>query len=167
MEHVAIDDIDSEPYDDLHADRRSLTDPLGADGVAITRYVLEPGERFSGSVHAHMDQEEVFVVLEGEATFETWTGEGDTNIEVTVGENEVVRFPPGEFQSGRNAGDDRVVALALGAPRKTEDIRIARIPVLDDRNVACPDCECDHMRISSADDAEFECPACAATLDLE
>ena len=178
MRHLAIDDVGSDPYDeDLHTDRRPLADPLGTDHLAITRYVLEPGERFSGSVHAHTDQEEVFVVLEGEATFEgggvvgAEGGHGDEAIEriddVTVAEGEVVRFAPGEFQSGRNAGDERVVALALGAPRDSEDVRITRIPVLDDRNVACPDCECDHMRISRTDEADFECPDCEATLVLE
>ncbi|SDK79141.1 cupin domain-containing protein [Natronorubrum texcoconense] len=171
MNRVAIGDLEPKPYDDeLHGDRRPLTEPLGTDHVAITRYVLEPGERFSGSVHAHFDQEEVFVVLEGEATFEVIPNTGDRGIEptdITVAENEVIRFAPGEFQSGRNDGEDRVVALALGAPRDTEDIRIARIPVLEDRDVSCPDCEADHMRISSDEDADFECPDCEATLSLE
>jgi len=119
MEHVSVDDIDPESYDgDLHTDRYQLSDPLGAEHVAITRYVLEPGERFSGSIYAHFDQEEMFVVL------------------------------------------------ALGAPRDTEDIHISRIPVLDDRDIACPDCECEHMRISRTE-ADFECPDCGATLILE
>ena len=171
MNRVAIDDLELRPYDEeLHADRRPLSDPLGADHVAITRYVLEPGERFSGSVHAHFDQEEVFVVLEGEATFEVIPNTGDRDIEptdITVAENEVIRFASGEFQSGRNDGEERVVVLALGAPRDTEDIRIARIPVLDDRDVSCPDCETDHMRISSDEDADFECPDCKAMLSLD
>ncbi|WP_440770887.1 cupin domain-containing protein [Natronorubrum sp. DTA28] len=170
MNRVAIDDLEPRPHDEeLHADRRPLSEPLGTDHVAITRYVLESGERFSGSVHAHFDQEEVFVVLEGEATFEAYPNDDRDGkpTEITVTENEVIRFAPGEFQTGRNDGERRVVALALGAPRDTEDIRIARIPVLDDRNVSCPDCEADHMRISSSDEAEFECPNCAATLNLD
>ncbi|ADB62262.1 Cupin 2 conserved barrel domain protein [Haloterrigena turkmenica DSM 5511] len=172
MRRIAIDDVDSDPDDEaLHADRRALADPLGTDHLAITRYVLEPGERFSGSVHAHTDQEEVFVVLEGEATFELGAAVGDEATErvdeVTVAEGEVVRFAPGEFQSGRNAGDDRVVALALGAPRDSKDVRIARIPGLDDGNIACPDCDCDHMRLSRTDETDFECPDCEATLVLE
>ena len=170
MNRVAIGDLEPKPYDDeLHADRRPLSDPLGTDHVAITRYVLEPGERFSGSVHAHFDQEEVFVVLEGEATFEAYPNDerGGDPIEITVTEGEVIRFSPGEFQSGRNDSKERVIALALGAPRDTEDIRISRIPALDGRDVSCPDCECDHMRISMAEDAEFECPNCEATLNLD
>ena len=172
MEHVAIDEIDPAPNDpNLHTDRRDLAAALDTDGVAIARYVLEAGERFSGSVHAHMDQEEVFVVLEGEATFEVRADEGDERDErtdeVTVDTDEVIRFAPGEFQSGYNAGDDRVVALALGVPKESEDVRIARIPVLEDRDISCPDCEFDHMRISRIDGVDFECPDCGATLVLE
>ena len=161
MRKVSIDDVSPEPADEYHSDRRALSDPLNTTDVAITRYVLEPGERFSGSVHAHMDQEEVFVVLEGEATFET---EAD---EVVVRENEVIRFGPGEFQTGANDGDGPVVALALGAPRETEDVRISRISVLDDRDVTCPDCGHDHMRIPTGDEPGLVCPACGATLVVD
>ena len=52
-------------------DRRALTDPLGATDVAINRYRLEPGRRLAG-LHVHPNQEEVFVVTEGELTFETF-----------------------------------------------------------------------------------------------
>ncbi|GAB7018845.1 cupin domain-containing protein [Halostagnicola bangensis] len=70
MERVSIDEVKPTPDDDCHSDRRALADPLGTTDVAITRYVLEPRERVSGSVHTHMDQEEVFLVLEGTVTFE-------------------------------------------------------------------------------------------------
>lgn len=54
MEHVDIDDVDPNPHDAaLHADRRPIAGALTLDGAALTRYVLEPGERFSGSIHAH------------------------------------------------------------------------------------------------------------------
>ncbi|APX98029.1 cupin domain-containing protein [Natronorubrum daqingense] len=171
MEHVTIDEVESDPLDEkIHTDRRALGEALGADHLAITRYVLEPGDRFSGSIHAHFDQEEVFVVLEGVATFETLPADADETVsptEVTVHENETIRFAPGEFQSGHNDGDERVVALALGAPRGTEDIRISRISAFGDRDVSCPECETNHMRISRNDSADFECPSCAATLELE
>ncbi|WP_049927583.1 cupin domain-containing protein [Halopiger goleimassiliensis] len=180
MEHVAFDAVDPQPYDgDWQTDRRPLTESLGAEHVAITRYVLDPGERLSGSVHAHADQEEIFVVLAGEATFEVeapdeTASESDADEasdggleEIRVAADEAIRFAPGEFQSGRNDGGDPVVALALGAPRDSDDVRISRIPVLEDRDVSCPDCECDHMRVGSDVDAEFVCPACGATMDLE
>ncbi|WP_254769358.1 cupin domain-containing protein [Salinilacihabitans rarus] len=167
MRKVSISDVDPDPYDDdLHADRRALTGPLNAADLAIVRYALDPGERFSGSLHAHADQEEVFVVLEGEATFETRASDEDETREVVVGENEAIRFAPGEFQTGRNDGDGRVVALALGAPRDSEDVRIARIPALDGRDVSCPDCGREAMRLSRGD-ADFVCPDCGGTLDVE
>ncbi|ELY94112.1 hypothetical protein [Natrialba taiwanensis] len=175
MEHVSIDDIDPRSTD-YHSDRRELAAPLGTEHLAITRYVLDPGERFSGSVHAHTDQEEVFVVLAGEATFEIELGHAagveSENVtsderELVVGEFEAVRFAPGEFQSGRNDSDDRVVAIALGAPRDSEDVRVTRIPVLEDRNVTCPDCDHDHLRIGDDDEAELVCPACGAPVELE
>lgn len=175
MRKVAIDDVDPAPTDtDLSRDRRDLTDPLDAANVAVSRYVLDPGERFSGSLHAHADQEEVFLVLEGTATFETAAGDdaagepdgNTTDVEVAAGE--AIRFAPGEFQVGRNAGDEPVVAFALGAPRDSEDVRISRIPVLDDRDVSCPECGRGDMRIAREDDpdADFVCPDCGGTLDV-
>jgi len=158
MQKASIDDIEPAPYDeDLHTDRRDLTEPLEAANLAIVRYVLAPGERFSGSVHTHMDQEEIFVILAGEAAFETRLGE------VTVEAGEAIRFAPGEFQSGHNAGDSELVALALGAPRDSEDVRVARIPVLDE-DVTCPDCGHDHMRL---DAKGLVCPECGATTTVE
>ena len=72
MEKATLDDVEPMPYDtDLHSDRRDLTDPLSLANVAIVQYALAPGERLSGAVHTHMDQEEIFVVLDGEITFET------------------------------------------------------------------------------------------------
>ncbi|OIB58364.1 cupin [Natrialba sp. SSL1] len=192
MEHISIDDIESAPYDDLHTGRRDLATALGTDHLAITHYVLESGERFSGSVHAHMDQEEVFVVLEGEVTFEVArvggeqdeqneqngldehdkydrqdVKDGQNGRELTVAEREAIRFAPGEFQSGRNDGDERVVALALGAPRDSDDVRITRIPVLDDRDVSCPDCDHDHLRIGREAEAELVCPECGTGVEIE
>jgi len=156
MERVSIDDVDPSATDDhRNHDRRVLTGTLGTSDVAVVHYALDPGERFSGSVHAHMDQEEVFVILEGEATFETEGGE------VVVGENEAIRFGPGEFQTGWNDTDGRVEALALGAPRDTEDVRLSRI--VGDGDVSCPECGHDHMQVDpSAEDSELVCPECGA-----
>lgn len=158
MQRVSIDDVTPEPHDErLHTDRRDLTPPLNTSDVAVVHYALAPGERFSGSVHAHMDQEEVFIVLSGEVTFETRSGG------VSVAAGEAIRFAPGEFQSGHNAGDSEAVALALGAPRDTDDVRIDRIPMLD-KDVSCPDCDHDHMR---AADGRLVCPECGTTTTVE
>ena len=112
MERVTIAALDPAPE---RATRRELSAPLGAEDVAVNHYVVDPGEVFSGSLHAHADQEEVFVVLEGTATFELEDGS------VEVGPREAVRFDRGEYQRGYNAGDERVVALALGAPAAKHD----------------------------------------------
>jgi len=107
---------------------RSLTKALGAEDVAINYYELDPGESFAFGYHRHEGQEEVFCVLEGEATFETGeprSGSGSTSgetasedDETTVGAGEAVRFGPGEWQQGWNRGNERVKALAPGPHRR-------------------------------------------------
>jgi len=150
MEKVSIGDIEANAFGS-DIDRRGLSDPLGMTDFALNRYRLDPGERFSGGMHAHMDQEEVFVILEGEATFETMDGE------VTVGEAEVIRFAPGEFQSGKNDSDGEVVAFAMGAPRDSEDVRLPQ---------NCPECGHDNVRAIPGDDGfDLQCPDCGAELD--
>ena len=64
MEKVSIGDVEANAFGS-DIDRRGLSDPLGTTDLALNRYRLDPGERFSGGMHAHMDQEEVFVILEG------------------------------------------------------------------------------------------------------
>lgn len=89
---------------------RNLTNPLGLTDLAINYYELEPGDSFAYAYHSHEVQEEVFYIQSGTATFETEVGD------VTVEAGEIVRFGRGEFQRGWNRGDERVVALAMGAP---------------------------------------------------
>ena len=110
MDHVSFDSVDPSPH---RASRRDLSDPLGTTAVAVVRFDVDPGEGFSGALHAHAAQEEVFVVLEGTATFQLEDGTA------TVGPDEAVRFAPGEFQRGYNAAEGPVRALVLGAPRVT------------------------------------------------
>jgi mannose-6-phosphate isomerase-like protein (cupin superfamily) len=160
MQHVAVDDIEPRGPGGGDVDRRGLAGPLGASNLALNRYVLDPGESFSGGMHAHLDQEEVFYVLEGTATFEHVdepTGEPDT-VEVSAGE--VVRFAPGEYQVGRNESDERVVALALGAPKETTEGRVPR---------PCPDCgDSDVLAVVMGDEGMLlECPDCGATVQPE
>ena len=157
MEYISIDDVEASVAES-GIDQRKLADPLNTSGIAINRYVLEPGERFAESLHAHMGQEELFIVLEGEATFELRDGE------VTVGENEAIRFAPGEFQSGKNNSGEAVVAFALGTPHGSEDVRIARIPGIGE--IVCPECGRDDMRIP-AEGTDLVCPDCGAELAVE
>lgn len=108
MEKVRIDEVTNavQPA----AVMRHLTEPLGLTDVAINYYELEPGDSFAFAYHNHEVQEEVFFVQAGTATFETEDGP------LTVEAGEIVRFDRGEFQRGWNRGDERVVAIALGAP---------------------------------------------------
>lgn len=96
----------------VNSARRPVSDVLGTEGVAVVHYELDPGESFSGGLHTHHDQEEIFVILEGEATFTV----GLDRDELTVEAGEAVRFAPGEFQFGRNQSDDRVVGIIIAAP---------------------------------------------------
>jgi mannose-6-phosphate isomerase-like protein (cupin superfamily) len=128
MERAAVDEIREEPHPmGVNSDRRLVSDALAAEDVAIVRFDLAPGEQFSGGLHTHHDQEELFYVLAGTATFDVGPepdedhaeghadGRPDTET-VTVEAGEVVRFPPGQFQCGRNRSDGRVVGLAVAAP---------------------------------------------------
>jgi uncharacterized cupin superfamily protein len=159
MKRRSLDDVDPQQFGD-DSTRRGLTEPLGTTDVAINHYRIPPGDALPSGLHAHADQEEVFVVLAGTAAFETLDGE------VTVSRGEAIRFGPGEFQSGRNAvesgadrnaGDDELVVLAVGAPRETEDVRVP---------LSCPDCGHDDLRIDAgADGVALLCPACGVAHD--
>jgi mannose-6-phosphate isomerase-like protein (cupin superfamily) len=108
MEKIRVEDVDSviQPATVM----RPLTEPLGTTDIAINYYELEPGDSFAYAYHVHEIQEEVFYILAGTATFEIEGGS------ISVETGEVIRFPPGEYQRGTNEGDERVIALALGAP---------------------------------------------------
>ena len=150
MERVAIDEVPPTSFETV-LDRRGLSDPLGTTDVALNRYRLAPTQRLSTGLHAHADQEEVFVVVEGELAFETEAGE------VVVHEGEAVRFAPGEFQSGKNDSDDDVVLFAVGAPRETTDIRVPK---------ECPECGHGEMRVVAGEDGDsLECPNCDCLLE--
>ncbi|MFD1562525.1 cupin domain-containing protein [Haloarchaeobius amylolyticus] len=152
MEKASIDDVEPNAFG-RDIDCRGLSEPLGTTDFSINYFCLEPGEGFSNTMHTHMDQEEVFVVVEGEATFTTMDDE------VVVGEGEAIRFAPGEYQTGTNETDDPVVAYAMGAPRDSEDVRVPR---------DCPECANGNMRAVPGDDGfTLVCPECGAELNAE
>ncbi|MFC7075070.1 cupin domain-containing protein [Haloarcula halophila] len=156
MKHVSADEIEPQSMG-ADIDRRALAEPLGATDVAINRYVLDPGEAFSGGLHAHLDQEELFYVIEGTATFEYRTDPAGESETVTVGPDEGVRFAPGDYQQGRNESDERVVALALGAPKTTTESRVVQ---------PCPDCDSDVLSLEPAEDGFLlVCPDCGTELE--
>lgn len=146
MKHVPIEKADSTEVGEASL-RRGLTDALNSTDVAINHYRIAPGDRFPGGLHAHLDQEEVFVIIEGTATFETLDGE------VIVGQGEAVRFAPGEYHAGKNEGETDLVVLGFGAP---SDTQLVRIPM------ACPGCGEPHLQLDANPDLRFVCPGCGA-----
>ena len=144
MEKVRIDDVENRVMPATVM--RPLTDALGATDLALNYYELEPGDSFAFAYHVHEVQEEIFYVQSGTATFETEDGP----VEVEAGE--VVRFPPGEYQRGVNRGDERVEALALGAPLEYgEQVKLRE----------CPECgERTDNRIESGEDGEVRITTC-------
>jgi uncharacterized cupin superfamily protein len=90
VNHVAVDERDQQGSGG-NTSRRVLTEPLGLTDVAVNQYELAPGDRFSGGLHAHVDQEEVFYVTSGTATFDyRRTADAPTET-VAVGPGEAVR----------------------------------------------------------------------------
>ena len=124
METVDIDDIDS--WMGPASVKRPVGKALGAKELALNYYELAPGESFAFGYHAHEKQEEVFYVLDGTVTFETDDGE------VVVEDGEAIHFEAGEFQRGVNESDERVRALAVGAPAETGELTLLR---------ACESCD--------------------------
>ncbi len=158
MEKIVTDEIDPIALA-TDADRRQLTEPIAASDLAINRFDLAPGESMSGSLHTHLDQEEIFYVLDGEVTFETAPAPDAPTETVAVGADEVIRFAPGEYQEGRNEGDRDAVTLALGAPQESTEVRIAE---------DCPSCDSSAMDYAFGDDGLYlECPECGETAQPE
>jgi uncharacterized cupin superfamily protein len=128
MNRVSLDELDD--WMGPASVKRPVGSALDAEQLAMNYYELAPDESFAFGYHAHDDQEELFYVIEGTATFETDDGD------VTVEAGDVIRFAPGEFQQGRNDTDERVRALAVGAPADSTDVTILRdCEACDDRTV--------------------------------
>ncbi|WP_435197658.1 cupin domain-containing protein [Natronomonas sp. EA1] len=144
MQKVTLDDLENNP---MNADvTKHATEPLNLNNLALNYFELEPGDEFSGGLHTHMNQEEVFYVVEGTATFRT------KDDETAVESGEIVRFEPGEYQSGKNEGEQRVRAIALGAPQDAGETRVA---------VPCQECGADyHVAEVDDDGVSLSCPDC-------
>ena len=150
MEKVDIDALDNHPR--VADVQKHLTDPLGLADMALNYYELDPGESFSGGLHTHMNQEEIFYVIEGTATFDTKAGSHE------VGADEVVRFAPGEYQEGKNESDERVRALAFGAPQDDGETRSA---------LPCSECGADYHTVEvTADGVTLTCPDCENVVEM-
>lgn len=89
-----------------------VDDALDAERVQLKLWFFEPGDEII--YHAHLEQEEVFYILEGEFSLKLGPS----------GEEEYVEAGPGTFyiasprmgHGHRYIGDDEGVVLAIGAP---------------------------------------------------
>jgi quercetin dioxygenase-like cupin family protein len=161
MEKVSIDDVDNQPNPlQVHDVRRPVSQALGAEHFAMNYFELGPGDSFSGGLHRHHDQEEVFYVEEGTAVFEV----GREREEHTVEAGELIRFEPGEFQQGYAVEDgDGVVGWALGAPGASHEWE--QLESL----VYCSECEQERPHTTTlTDEGRFQltCNECAAEMTL-
>ncbi len=152
MEKVALDDvrIQNNPLG-VHSVRKPVSDALGTADFAFNYFELEPGESFSGGMHRHHDQEELFYILEGTATFET------PEAVVDVPADGCIRFEPGEYQTGGNETDELVRGFAIGAPDARHDWDEL------DALVYCTECEAetDHgMALTDEGQFSFNCREC-------
>ena len=159
MRKVAIDDVDVERSPlGVHSVRTPVSDALGTEHFAMNYFELQPGESFSGGLHTHHDQEEVFYVLEGTATFDVADEPStDATETVTVEAGEVIRFPPGQFQEGYNDDEEPVTGFAFGAPSsKHEWDEIESV-------LPCSECgeETGHgLSLTEENTFEFTCTQC-------
>ena len=89
-----------------------LRSELGVESLGINLIVLQP--RQQGRVHAHAQQEEIYLVLEGELTLIV---DGAPH---RLGADELARVPPAARRQLVNAGPARAVLLALGGSGEHE-----------------------------------------------
>jgi uncharacterized cupin superfamily protein len=85
---------------------QSLRRPLGVQSFGMNLMVLQPRQRMR--IHAHKQQEEVYLVIEGELTLLV---EG---VEHVLGPDHLARVGPAVRRQLVNAGLERVVLVALG-----------------------------------------------------
>ena len=167
MKQIDLDDVERVPhFMGANEDRRPLSRTIDAMGFAATYLELDPGESFSGGLHTHTDQEELFVVLEGTATFETTPGPNAATETTEVGPMDAIHFEAGDvFQQGRNESDEQVTgfAVGVGAERHAWD----GVEALVD----CPECgeetvhslaatDADDPRMPAMDAMSITCTAC-------
>jgi quercetin dioxygenase-like cupin family protein len=86
---------------------QTLRRELGVTGFGINAITLTARQR--GRIHSHVNQEEVFLVLEGELTI------GVEGAEHAVPRGGLVRVGPGVRRQLVNKGSSSLLVLALGA----------------------------------------------------
>lgn len=92
-----------------------LKEPLETDHVGVSILELEPGARGMEHDESETRQEEVYVCVDGEATFEV---DDET---VTIGENEALRVDAETTRQVFNRSDDRLRLVIAGAPTSASE----------------------------------------------
>lgn len=110
-----LDDIGSAFQGHPDLEFRAATKPLQLEQCAVSYQQLPAGYRFPYG-HAHVTQEEVYVVVRGGGRMKI-----DDEV-VEIGVWDAVRVPPGTWR-GYEAGDDGLELLVFGAPNLGEDAR--------------------------------------------
>jgi uncharacterized cupin superfamily protein len=86
---------------------------LGAESFGFNVVDIEPGGQIPAHDHAEDDQEEVFIILEGQGTFVT----DDEEHEAPAGT--YCRYAPEVNRTIRNKSETPVRALLIGVPVKS------------------------------------------------
>lgn len=79
MKKLPIDDVENVPhFMDIKSHRKPGSRAIDAMDFAVVYFELEPDESFSGDLHTHHEQAELFYVMEGRPPSRSRTGRGTT-----------------------------------------------------------------------------------------
>ena len=106
---MTYDRVNYEQVDAVNDAMHFLRDPLDAESIGVTVVDCEPGWTGMEHDHAEGDHEEVYLLIDGEATL---TVDGE-DVDMTAGD--AVRIPPGVTRQLRN-GDEESLFVLAGAP---------------------------------------------------
>lgn len=114
-----VDLIEMDALDQFPSGHKQLTAALGLEESHLNIWYYEPGDQTE--YHAHLDQEEVFYILDGE--FELTLGDPEDPETRTVGPGTVYAAGPEVGHGHEYVGDDQGVVLAVGAPPVDDTFR--------------------------------------------
>lgn len=113
---ASTDDVDSvvpEEYGGMWFFRN----PLDCENLGMTLLELEPDAKGKPHDHAGNDEEEVYLVVDGELTVQLGGDEDDSHEdEVTLESGQAVRVGAETWRQLHNHGDERVRVAIAGAP---------------------------------------------------
>ena len=122
MDHglpIHIDEVEARSWSvgDLRARRRRLGAAAGAERLGVALIEIEPGAR-STPPHSHVDEDEVFLVLEGSGLSYMSSGSDDART-YEIGVDDVLWHPSGGDAHTLLAGDDGLIVLVVAEGSRT------------------------------------------------